>query len=108
MVSVMVYKFRIKTDFFQLNNLILLLLFYSYCYYYFEMDPITPVVIVWGIVGGIVTPITIWVFYKLHKIDQERYKLQDGLKKNREWYKPKDKDVEYSINPMFSVVYHSR
>jgi hypothetical protein len=66
------------------------------------MDPVTVVIACYSVAF---IHIVLYIGYKEDMKDRKIYKLRKALEKNREWYKPKDKDIEYSINPMFSVVY---
>jgi len=75
------------------------------------MDPLS-IYFAFNMSLGVVAMAMVGVLiYETHKdIKKERFEvsLKKSLEKNREWYIPKDKNVEYSINPMFSVAYLSR
>ena len=73
------------------------------------MDPLS-IYFAFNMSLGVVAMVGVLI-YETHKdIKKERFEvsLKKSLEKNREWYIPKDKNVEYSINPMFSVAYLSR
>jgi len=73
------------------------------------MDPIT-IYFAFNMSLGVMAMVGVSI-YETHKdIKKERFEvsLKKSLEKNRAWYSLKDKNVEYSINPMFSVVAHSR